>query len=38
MDSGEPQISPDLKNTVAEFRAFLKMELGRSANTVASYT
>ena len=38
MDSGEPQIFPDLKNTVAEFRAFLKMELGRSANTVASYT
>lgn len=38
MDSGEPQIPPDLKNTVADFRAFLKMELGRSANTVASYT
>ncbi|MBQ6534538.1 MAG: tyrosine recombinase XerD [Opitutales bacterium] len=30
-------ISPELKNAVLEFEAFLKIELGRSANTVASY-
>lgn len=31
-------LSAALRNTVFEFGAFLKMELGRSANTVASYT
>ncbi len=35
--SSEKELGSGFRNELYEFRAFLKMELGRSANTVSAY-